>query len=128
MADKNECTPAFRSKPKQIALIAVPKLRQDDRGRKMVEPVPSIAVVTRKETGMRYFFNVKSEAFDEIDKEGSDFPDVAAAHQEAVRSAREMVAELVLNDDRIDGMRYEIADEANEVVATVWFRDVLKLD
>ena len=77
---------------------------------------------------MRYFFNVKSEACDEIDKEGSDFPDLDEARQEAVRSAREMVAELVLNDDRIDGMRYEISNEANEIVATVWFRDVLKLD
>ncbi|MFP3546719.1 hypothetical protein SB748_25025 [Rhizobium sp. SIMBA_035] len=44
------------------------------------------------------------------------------------RHPSKIVAELVLNDERIEGMGYEIAYEASKVVTTLWFRDVLNLD
>lgn len=77
---------------------------------------------------MHFFFNVRSDFQNDVDKEGIELPDLAAAREEATRSAREMVAEIVRNDERIDGMRYEIADAEGQILDTVWFRDVIKLD
>lgn len=77
---------------------------------------------------MHFFFNVRSEFQNDVDKEGIELADLAAAREEATRSAREMVAEIVRNDERIDGMRYEIADAEGQILETIWFRDVIKLD
>lgn len=77
---------------------------------------------------MLYFFNIRSDKGKEFDHEGIDLPTLEAATEEAKRAARELVAERVRHDDRIDGMRFEISDESGTVVDTVWFRDVVKLD
>ncbi len=39
-----------------------------------------------------------------------------------------MVAELVMQSEEIDGRAFEIANEDGEIVRTVAFRDVIKLD
>ncbi len=77
---------------------------------------------------MLFYFNVRSEESYDMDDEGIDLPSLEAAKCEARKSAREMVAELVLHDGRIDGMRFEITDASGYLLATVPFRDVIKFD
>jgi hypothetical protein len=61
------------------------------------------------------------------DVEGQEFPDVTAAHAEAVRSAREMLAEKVRLGEIVDGQKIEIADEAGDVVDVVPFKETLRV-
>ncbi|WP_018902703.1 hypothetical protein [Rhizobium sp. 2MFCol3.1] len=75
---------------------------------------------------MLFYFNVRSHENLDIDEEGIDLPSLEEARWEATKSAREMVAELILYDQRIDGMRFEITDEKGNLLATVPFRDVIK--
>ncbi|QFY61117.1 hypothetical protein FZ934_12265 [Rhizobium grahamii] len=77
---------------------------------------------------MLFYFNVRSENSYDIDEEGVDLPTLEAARSEARKSAREMVAELVLHDRRIAGMRFEITDSSGDVLAAILFRDVIKFD
>ena len=60
---------------------------------------------------MRYFFHTRSEDGDEDDTDGIELPSVEVALSEARRSAREIVAERVLHQERIDHMRFDIADD-----------------
>ena len=77
---------------------------------------------------MRYFFHTRSEDGDEDDVDGIELPSVEVALSEARKSAREIVAERVLHQERIDHMRFEIADDHGRVLGTVFFRDVVDLD
>jgi len=80
------------------------------------------------EDRMLFYFNVRSDESFDADDEGIDLPSLEAARREATKSAREMVAELILYDQRIDGMQFEITDEKGNVLSTVPFRDVIKFD
>lgn len=62
-----------------------------------------------------------------MDPEGAEFQDVQTARTEAVRSARELLSQRVLNGEEIDGQSFELTDESGAVVDTVKFRDVLRL-
>jgi len=77
---------------------------------------------------MLFYFNVRSEESFDVDEEGIDLPSLEAARCEATKSAREMVAELILYDQRIDGMQFEITDGKGNLLGTVPFRDVIKFD
>ena len=77
---------------------------------------------------MRYFFHLRSDSEETLDEAGFNFPSLEAAKNEAARSAREMLAELVLNDERIDGLAFDIVDENGLTQATIRFRDLLRLD
>jgi hypothetical protein len=74
---------------------------------------------------MRFFFHLRDEDSYEEDYEGIEFPSLAQAVAEARRSAREMVAELVLHDDVIDGRSLEITGDDGPVLATVTFKDAV---
>ncbi|MDM9627716.1 hypothetical protein QTL95_17600 [Rhizobium sp. S152] len=76
---------------------------------------------------MRFYFHVRSERGYDDDKEGIELASLEAAKREAEASAREMVAELVKQQERIDGTRFEIADEQGRVLAVLPFLDVVKL-
>jgi Domain of unknown function (DUF6894) len=77
---------------------------------------------------MRYFFHTRSEDGDEDDVDGIELPSVEVALSEARKSAREIVAERVLHQERIDHMRFEITDDHGRVLGTVFFRDVVNLN
>ncbi|KRB49280.1 hypothetical protein ASE04_19130 [Rhizobium sp. Root708] len=77
---------------------------------------------------MQFYFDLVSEQERDVDHEGMDLPSVAAAKTEAEQSAREMVAEIILHEDRVDGMRFEIRNAGGRIVETVRFRDVIRLD
>ncbi|MBB3447122.1 MULTISPECIES: hypothetical protein [unclassified Rhizobium] len=74
---------------------------------------------------MKFFFHLRDVDSYEEDHEGIEFPSVAQAVAEARRSAREMVAELVLHDDVVDGRSLEIAGDDGSVLATVAFKDAV---
>jgi hypothetical protein len=76
---------------------------------------------------MRFFINVRSEDTYDVDVEGVELPSLEHAKGEALESAKEMVAELVLRGQVIAGRRFEITDEDGNVVATVPFENVIRL-
>lgn len=75
----------------------------------------------------RYYFHVRKPDALEEDPEGAEFPSLDAAHEEAVKAAREMVAEQVLSDDVIDGQAFEITAEDGTVLGIVPFKSVIRL-
>lgn len=77
---------------------------------------------------MRYFFHTRSEDGDEDedDMDGIELPSVEVALSEARRSAREIVAERVLHQERIDHMRF--ADDHGPVLGTVFLREMVNHD
>ncbi|SFB57052.1 hypothetical protein SAMN03159496_05230 [Rhizobium sp. NFR07] len=77
---------------------------------------------------MRFFFHLRDVDTYEEDLEGIELPSLAQAIVEARRSAREMVAELVLNDDVVDGRAFEIAGGDGSTLATVAFKDVVRME
>ncbi|EPE96448.1 DUF6894 family protein [Rhizobium grahamii] len=77
---------------------------------------------------MLYYFNLCSDDWIDIDQQGVDLPTLEDARREADRAAREMVAELVLENRRIDGLRFEIADQDGNRLETVRFRDVIRFE
>ena len=76
----------------------------------------------------RYYFHVRSHDSLDEDPEGAEFSSLDAAHNEAVRAAREIIAEKVLSDDIIDGQSFEITAEDGTVLGDVPFRSVLRLE
>lgn len=77
---------------------------------------------------MLFYFNIRSEHMSDIDKDGIDFPSLEAAIAEARRAAKEMVAEMMMQDEQIDDMSFEITGHAGIVLATVRFRDMVRFE
>lgn len=77
---------------------------------------------------MRFFFHVEADHINERDSEGIDLPSLDDARREARRAASEMVAEMVLQEEQIDGMTFEIRDENDVLLESVKFRDMIRLD
>jgi len=75
-----------------------------------------------------FYFNISSDREREADVEGMDLPSLDHARREARRAAREMVAEMVLHNEPIDGLSFQIADEAGSVLDIIRFRDVIRID
>lgn len=76
---------------------------------------------------IRLYFHIREGDLLSKDPEGAEFQDVETALAEAVRSARELLSQRVLNGEEIDGQSFELTDESGSVVDTVKFRDVLRL-
>jgi hypothetical protein len=70
----------------------------------------------------RYFLHI-----DELDTdpEGSELPDLEAAHREAILAAREMLAERIISGAEDVPTRIIIADEAGNVLSVFQIRDVV---
>lgn len=77
---------------------------------------------------IRLYFHIREGDRLSKDPEGAEFQDVETARAEAVRSARELLSQRVLNGEVIDGQSFDLTDESGAVVDTVKFRDVLLLD
>ncbi|WP_312408186.1 DUF6894 family protein [Rhizobium sp.] len=76
---------------------------------------------------VRLFFHIREGNRMSKDPEGAEFENVEAARMEAVRSARELLSQRVLNGEEIDGQVFELTGDDGTVMATVRFRDVLRL-
>ena len=73
----------------------------------------------------RYYFNIYEQGRLIPDQEGTEFPTVKAAREEAEASARELLADALRAHKEVDGKRIEIVDADGAVVETVLVRDVL---
>ena len=72
----------------------------------------------------RFHFHVRDSDSLLEDLEGADFPDLDAARADAAAASREVLAERIEAGLPLGGLRFEIRDEAGQLVATVPIRDV----
>ncbi|MGJ7043210.1 hypothetical protein J2Y63_006494 [Shinella sp. BE166] len=75
----------------------------------------------------RFYFHIRDGDELEIDPQGTVFDTIEAAVIDARMAAREILAEKLLNDEVIDGQRFEITDEKGELVETLPFQIALRL-
>lgn len=75
----------------------------------------------------RYFFHIRESDDLELDVEGIEFVDDAAARIGAISAAKEMVMEAVVCDTRIDGRQLEIMSAGGDLVAVVSLQSVIKI-
>jgi hypothetical protein len=73
-----------------------------------------------------YFFHVGSSTT-AMDREGLDYPDIAAAREEALEALREIIADEVKSGSVPKYENIAISDEAGECVATVTFNDAIEI-
>lgn len=81
----------------------------------------------RSEWMPRYFFHVRDGQTFREDPEGSELPDLTAAHREALTDARHILADRLRAGEVLDGQRFEITDGDGSVLAVVPFKDVIRL-
>jgi hypothetical protein len=60
------------------------------------------------------------------DTSGTEFPSLLSARAEAIKSAREIMAENLRQGLPLDHKQIEICDEDGNLIETVRFHDVLK--
>jgi hypothetical protein len=75
----------------------------------------------------RYFFHLYNDV-DTMDEEGRTFPDLAAAHANAVKEAREMMLETVAEGRINFSHRIDIEDGTGAVVGTVTFGEAVTVE
>ena len=75
----------------------------------------------------RYFFHLYNDIV-AIDEEGQELPDLAAARDEALRNARAIAADSVTKGKLSLKHRIDVADESGACVATVYFKDAVKVE
>jgi hypothetical protein len=82
--------------------------------------------VTLKGAAMgRFYFHVRTGDHLTPDEEGADFPDLAAAHREAVLAAREVLADAIMNGKPDVAEAFVIADERGRPLDVVQIATVL---
>jgi hypothetical protein len=75
----------------------------------------------------RYFFHIRTGDAVIRDPDGSDLPNLDAAHAEARQAARDLLAALLKEGGVLDGQVFEISDEAGSVLERMPFRSVIRL-
>lgn len=76
----------------------------------------------------RFYFHLIND-MDVPDDEGKELPDLEAARKEASCQARMLMGEMLKTEAHINlSHRIDIEDEQRAVVATVCFRDVVRVD
>lgn len=74
----------------------------------------------------RYFFHLYDDGVT-LDPEGRELPTVEAAREEAIRTAREIAREEVADGHLGLNHRIEVTDAYDAPVATVKFKEAIKL-
>ena len=75
----------------------------------------------------KYYFHIRNGKELEVDDVGTDFASLEVAVSDAKLAAREMISELLMAGEILDGQQFEIMDNRGEVVAKVPFQSVLRL-
>jgi hypothetical protein len=70
----------------------------------------------------QYFFNVVSASETVRDEEGSDLADLAAARDEAIKDARSLMSNAILEGRDISNRFIQISGEDGKVLLVVPFR------
>ena len=74
----------------------------------------------------RYFFHI----YDDVivhDEEGAELPNVEAARLNAIRGARDIIAEQVRHGHFVLSHWIDVVDEQGEAVLTVTFREAVDI-
>ena len=74
----------------------------------------------------RYFFHVYDDVIAE-DEEGAELPNLAAARLNALRGARELIADQVRRGYMVRSHWIDVADEQGEKVLTITFGDAVDI-
>jgi hypothetical protein len=74
----------------------------------------------------RYFFNVYDDIIAQ-DDEGMELPNLAAARLNAIRGARDIIAEQVRHGHFALSHWIDVKDEQGETVLTLTFRDAVDI-
>lgn len=72
-----------------------------------------------------YYFHLNNKNGSVRDLEGGDYADLDDARNEAIESAREIMAERIYIGQEADGSVFEIVDEAGRTVLTVPFETAM---
>ena len=75
----------------------------------------------------RYFFHLYDDVVS-IDEEGSELPDVAAARELALKNARAIACQEVLEGHLSLGHRIEVEDEEGRPVLVLPFQDAVTIE
>lgn len=75
-----------------------------------------------------YFFNLRDRGELIEDEEGSELPDVTAAEQVAIHSARDLMAADIRRGRLFLDNAIVITDEAGGIVSTITFREAIDID
>ena len=73
----------------------------------------------------RWYLHVHDGAVAFLDPEGSELPDLAAAREEAIAAAREMLSDGMLTGENRLGWRFEIADETGAPLLMMPFSEAV---
>jgi len=71
------------------------------------------------------FLNFREDGVLLQDAEGRDYSTLDAARGDAIRSARDIIAEQIRQGQPIDGARIEITDATGDILDIVFFKDVI---
>lgn len=74
---------------------------------------------------MRFYLNMRLRGTLIDDPDGEEFASLAEAREEAVQSAREIMAEALKSGRPLGGWTFEISDEAGNVMLTLPFEEAL---
>ncbi len=74
----------------------------------------------------RYFFHVYDDVIAQ-DEEGAELPNLAAARLNALRGARELIADQVRRGYRVRSHWIDVVDEQGEKVLTITFGDAVDI-
>lgn len=75
----------------------------------------------------RFYFHVHDD-LNVQDEEGMELPDLAAARVGAIHFARSLMCDELMNGRIVLHHRIEIADEQQQVIDTIYFRDVVRIE
>jgi hypothetical protein len=76
----------------------------------------------------RFYFNLRNSKEFLEDPEGQECESLTAARQEAILSAREIMAARVKSGKNPDGAQFEITDITGQLILTVPFPDAYTTD
>lgn len=76
----------------------------------------------------RFYFHLRDSREYMEDTEGVELPDLHRAIEEAELAAREMMSEMVLRGEAIDGEIFEIADSTGVILARVQWKRSIKFE
>jgi len=71
----------------------------------------------------RFYFNLRSSKEFAEDPDGQECESLTAAREEAILSAREIMASRVKSGKNPNGSRFEITDITGQLILTVLFKD-----
>ena len=75
----------------------------------------------------RFYFHLYNDE-DTFDRDGRELPSEAAAHEQAVRAAKDMASQGVADGRLVLDNRIEVVNERGDTIDTVYFRDVVHVE